>query len=103
MPRIGKTYDVPMGGGATPSHQAAVTSANTTDVKTITAPKDAAGFWITVETTSCRLTWDGQTPDATHGLVFPAAAQPLFIPIGRDVKFVSTAAANSIVQLAWVA
>ena len=100
MPRVGKTYDLPL--GAVDPHVSA-TPTSTVDVKTITAPKDAGGFLITCETTGCRFTIDGTTPDATNGIPLAAAAAPLFVPLGRDIKVVSQAAANSVVHVLWFA
>ena len=100
MPRAYQTYDFPLG-GADPHVSA--TSTGTADVKTITAPKGANAAYIACETNGCRFTLDGTTPDATNGMPLPAAALPLWVTVGKDIKVVSQAAANSVVHVLWLA
>jgi hypothetical protein len=90
---------VPTASGGT----AQATSTGTADVKTITPPKGASSALITVETTSARMTFDGSTPSSGNGIVVPTAALPLLIPVGVGctIKFAATAAANSVVDVAW--
>jgi hypothetical protein len=80
------------------------TSTGTADVKTFTPPAGQTAFIVTVATTSCRLTTDGTTPDATHGITVQAGAQPLLLPIAAfgNVKIASTAAANSVVDVQYL-
>lgn len=46
--------------------------------------------------------FDGGTPDSTHGLAFPKDGVPAFFPVGGSITFVSQAAANSVVNVAWM-
>lgn len=79
------------------------TSTGTADTQTATAPAFAVGCLLTVETTAARVTFDGSTPTSTNGLVIPAGTTPIFIPLGRTIKIRSTAAANSVVNVLWLA
>lgn len=79
------------------------TSTGTADVKTLAAPAGATGVLITVLTTSCWMTFDGSTPTAANGLIVQAAAAPLYLSIAcANIKFASTAAAASVVNVQWV-
>lgn len=94
-------YDVATQHGA--EAEPTQTSTGTADVKTFTPPRTAVAFLISVETNACRLTLDGDTPDATHGQVFPKDVAPQLVLVGgRDVKVVSIAAANSVVHITWL-
>lgn len=46
--------------------------------------------------------FDGGTPSSSAGLAFPKDGVPAFFPLGDSIKFVSQAAANSVVNVAWV-
>lgn len=78
------------------------TSTGTADVKTFTKPALATACFITVETTNARVTFGGDTPDASNGLIVLKDSQPLYFPVAADIKFVSTAAANCIVNVMWL-
>lgn len=78
------------------------TSTGTSDVQTITVPANAKGCFICVETNAARVTFDGEAPGSTVGLVFPAGVAPVFVPMASTIKFVSTAAANSVVDVLWI-
>jgi hypothetical protein len=84
------------------SHERLV-STGTADVQTATLPRGTSHITISVETTSARVTFSGQTPSAILGHVYPADAPPIFIPLGQGtvIKFVSTAATSSVVQLGY--
>ena len=84
--------------------QEEATSTGTGDVKTLTPPGDASAALISVETTAARMTFDGSTPAAANGHVFPAAQVPQTVLIGAGsvIKWISTAAANSIVNVTWL-
>lgn len=97
MPRANMTYDI----AQADTHDSA-TSTGTANVQTITAPASANACMVSAETNGARLTFDGGTPDATNGLMIAAGGAPLFIPLGRDIKFVSQAAANSVVHVLWL-
>lgn len=85
------------------SHQQ-LTSTSTADVKTPTIPNGTSHILLAVTTTSARVTLDGTAPSSTNGLVYVAAQQPIFIPVGQGitVKFASTAGTSSIVDLAYL-
>ncbi len=81
------------------SHSPGVTSANTTDTQTVTQPTASSdifprGFYVTVSTTSCYMTFDASTPTSTAPIFFP------FAPATITVR--SSASANSIVNVTWV-
>lgn len=72
-------------------------------MQTISPPAGAVhGCYITVSTNGCYMRFDGGTPDSTHGLAFPKDGVPAFFPVGGSITFVSQAAANSVVNVAWM-
>lgn len=79
-------------------------SSGTADVKTLTPPAGATACVLCVETTSARVTFDGSTPSATNGLVVPSGANPLVLDVrpGAGIKWASTAAAASILNVLWL-
>ena len=84
---------------------ATATSTNTTDSKTFAAPAGAHGFYVTVATNGCYMTFDGTAPSSTNGLALPAGVAPVFFPfvpgtVGITVR--SQAAASSVVNVCWV-
>lgn len=83
------------------------TSTATTDPKTFTPPatvgQKAHACLVSVETTNARVTLNGDAPDATHGHVFVAGQQPVYVPAAVAIKVASTAAANSVVTVTWLA
>lgn len=98
MPRVYKTYDLPQGGG---THAQATTGAGNT-VQTISPPQgDASACFVSVRTNNAYITVDGSTPSAANGLEIIAGAQPLFVPLGREIKAIG-AAANTIVNVLWL-
>lgn len=82
------------------------TSTGTGDVKTFTPPatvgQKAHACLITVETTTARVTFNGVSPDATHGHIFQTAQQPVYIPAAPTIKAASTAGTSSIVTVIWL-
>ena len=89
--------------------QASATSANTSDFKTLTPPESAAAMLVSVETTSCRMSFDGNNPSASNGVLVPTTTGgPVVVPVvgiggrGSKVIAVSTAAANSVVNVVWL-
>ncbi len=90
------------------SHSPGVTSANTTDTQTVTQPTASSdifprGFYVTVSTTSCYMTFDASTPTSTNGLTVPAGTAPIFFPFApATITVRSSASANSIVNVTWV-
>lgn len=81
---------------------ARATSANTTDVKTLSRPSGCHSCYLTASTTGAQMTFDGGTPSTTNGLIIPAGVAPIFFSVNGDIKFVSTAAANSVVDVLWL-
>lgn len=81
------------------------TSTGTADVKTFTPPTGfkAHGCLITVETTTARVTFNGDTPGAALGHIVQIAQQPLYLPFAGPIKVAATAAANAIVSVTWLA
>lgn len=85
-----------------PSAPIQATSTGTANVQTITLPKGTSAILIAAETTAARIVLDTATaPTATVGILIQPALQPVLIPVGdcQAVKFVSNAAANSIVTV----
>lgn len=87
-----------------PIGQVQATSTGTGNEQTLTPPSDASACMVSVETTSARITFDGSTPAVGNGHVFPTAQVPqtLLIGAGSTIKFISTAAANSVVNVTWL-
>lgn len=88
-----------------PISTATASSSGTADIKTLTPPTGAAAMLISAETTTARATFDGTDPSAglgSHEIV--KDQNPIYIPLGVGcfVKFVSTAAAASVVQITWL-
>lgn len=79
------------------------TSPDSSTVKTLTLAKGTSAFYLTVETTDARVTFDGSDPSAASAPshVIAKAQQPLYFPIAYPavVKWVSTDATSSVVQL----
>lgn len=78
-------------------------SPDVSTVKTITLDANTSAILVTVETTSARVTLDGTDPSVASApsTVFPKDSIPVLVPVGPDatVKWVSTAAAASVVQV----
>lgn len=78
-------------------------SPDTTTIRTITLQNNTSAVWITVETTNARITVDGSDPSAASApsTVVPKDSMPWLAPIGAAavIKWVSTAAAASVVQV----
>lgn len=88
-----------------PSAPTQVTSTTTSDVKTVAVPAAAKGLFINCATTDCRITVDGTTVSSTVGLQIKAANNPVFLPVrpsSTGVQVVSTAAANSVIDIMFV-
>lgn len=89
-----------------PISTSTVTPTSTSDVKTLTPPAGTSGFLITVETNNARVTLDGTDPSGGTGShVYPKDTAPQLVLLGAQgmvVKCVSTAAANSVVNVTWL-
>lgn len=85
---------------------ATATSTGTSNSQTFTPPSGAHGFYVTVSTNGCYMTFDGTAPSSTNGLSIPAGVAPLFFPFApqasNGIIVRSQAAANSIVNVCWV-
>lgn len=81
------------------------TSTGTADVKTVSPPapdNQPQAVMISVETNDAWVTIDGTTPSATNRLIFPKAAMPQLVLLGSDtIKFTSSIAGNSILNVVW--
>jgi hypothetical protein len=84
----------------TGSHTQA-TSTGTGDVKTLAAPPSAKGFLFSALTNGVYFTLDGSVPSSSNGLHSPAGTAPVFIPLGKDIKFAADTAGNAIVSVIW--
>jgi hypothetical protein len=95
-------HDVPQKASALATQ---ATSTAAADPKTISPPAtnpQPRACLLTVETTDARVTFNGTTPDATHGLIFAKAQQPVYLPFAVPIQFSSTAGANCIVNVHWL-
>ena len=71
-------------------------------MQSITPATGARACLITVSTNGCYMTFDGTTPSSSAGVAFPKDGVPAFFPVGKTIKFVSQAAANCVVNVAWL-
>lgn len=85
---------------------ATATSTGTSNSQTFTPPANAKGFYVTVATNGCYMTFDGTAPSSTNGLAIPSGVAPLFFPFvpaaSSGIVVRSQAAANSVVNVVWV-
>ena len=81
-----------------------LTSSNASDTQTASIPRGTSAIEITVETTACRVTFDGSDPAGGIGLIVQAAQNPWFLPVGQGIvlKVVSTGATTSVAQIAYL-
>lgn len=80
-------------------------STGPSDMKTATVPKGTSAIYITVESTSCRMTFSNAgDPTTTTGLIVQKDQMPWFMPIGQGAypRFASTAGTNSVIQIAYL-
>ena len=104
MPRAGSEIYLP---NESPNSK---TSTGTANTQTFTPAKRAVGVWISVETTSARVTFDSTTPGngTGPGLVIPAGASPQFYPFpfqagtNNIITFVSASAGNSLMSVVFM-
>ena len=76
------------------------TSQGPNDVASLQAPGNSAGGLFSVENAAVRITFDGTDPSASHGVVFDVGTH--FVPIGRELRFVSTVEGPATVSVLWV-
>jgi hypothetical protein len=76
------------------------TSEGPDDVASLAPPSDSAGGLFSVEGAAVRITWDGTDPSAPHGIVFDVGTH--FVPIGREMRFVSVGPGAATVSVLWV-
>jgi hypothetical protein len=76
------------------------TSEGPTDVATLEPPADPAGCMFSVENAAVRITFDGQDPSPSRGVVFDVGTH--FVPLGRELRFVSNSEGSATVSVLWV-
>jgi hypothetical protein len=79
-------------------------SANSTaadDVGVLTPPEDASGCLLSVEGVPVRLTFDGENPTPSYGILLRPGEH--FLPFAREIRFVSAhEQRQATVSLLWV-
>ena len=76
------------------------TSQGPDDVAMLEAPEDAAGCFVSPENQAVRVSLDGQDPSPSHGLLVAQGTH--FLPLGRDLRFVSGGEGPATVSVLWV-
>lgn len=82
-----------------------LTSAHSAAPATATVPAGTSAVYVSVETTSCRMTLNnGGDPTSALGLVLQKDQMPWFMPIGQGCvfAFASTDATPSVIQLSYL-
>lgn len=68
-----------------------------------TCPAGAYGFFMSVLTQDCRVSFDGTTATSTNGVAFKAGvSEPAFFPIAKDLSIIGLNASASDVSILWV-
>jgi hypothetical protein len=75
-------YDIVSSG----AHDVA-TSTGADDVGVLAPPDDASGFVLSVETVPVRMTFDGETPTPSYGVLGRPGEH--FFPFAREIRFIS--------------
>lgn len=57
------------------------------DVGVLTPPEDASGCLVSVESPPVRMTFDGENPTPSHGILLRPGEH--FLPLAREIRFVS--------------
>jgi hypothetical protein len=76
------------------------TSSGPDDVQTLEAPQDAAGCFVSAENMAVRVSFDREDPSASHGLLIAQGTH--FLPLGRDLRFISAGEGSATVSVLWV-
>jgi hypothetical protein len=76
------------------------TSAGADDVASLEAPPDSAGCFISVENVAVRVSFDGEDPSPSHGILLEPGTH--FVPLGRELRFVPNGAGPATVSVLWV-
>ena len=76
------------------------TSQGPDDIATLAAPEDAAGSFLSPENQAVRVSFDGADPSPSHGLLIQPGTH--FLPLGRDLRFVSGGEGPATVSVLWV-
>ena len=76
------------------------TSEGPDDVASLQPPDESAGCLFSVENAAVRVTFDGEDPSASRGIVFDVGTH--FLPIGRELRFVSNGQGPATVSVLWV-
>jgi hypothetical protein len=81
-----------------------LTSDAADDVQTATIPNGASAILVSVETTNARASFHGADPSDTVGHVIVKDLEPVFIPVGvgADIRVVSTASADAVVNITYL-
>ena len=82
------------------AHDVAVSSGSG-DVGVLTPPEETAGCVISIENAPVRITFDGERPTESYGILMRPGEH--FLPLGREMRFVSTQEHESAtVSVLWV-
>jgi hypothetical protein len=81
------------------AHDVAVSS-GPGDVGVLTPPEDTAGCVISVESAPVRITFDGERPTASYGILMRPGEHAL--PLGREIRFISTEEQSATVSVLWL-
>ena len=92
------TYDVP----AVAASHARATSSGIANVQTLSPPAGTSACVLTVQTSNAQATFNGIDASTTNGIILQKDASPIFFPFAETIKFVSTAAVNSVVDVLWL-
>jgi hypothetical protein len=76
------------------------TSQGPEDVAMLEAPPNAAGCYLSPENQAVRVSLDGQDPSPSHGLLVVQGTH--FLPLSRDIRFVSAGDGPATVSVMWV-
>lgn len=82
-----------------------LTSASSAAMVEAAIPKGTTAIYLTVETTTCRMTVSATgDPTSSTGLIVQKDQMPWFMPVGQGVtlRFASTAGTASVIQIAYL-
>lgn len=82
-----------------------LTSTNASSTATATIPAGTSAVLISIETTTCRMTLtSGGDPTSTTGHVLQLTQMPWLFLVGQGctIKFASTAATASVIQISYL-
>lgn len=76
------------------------TSTGPNDVASLEAPEDAAGCYVSVENAAVRVSFNGDDPSPSHGILLQPGTH--FFPLGRELRFVPNGAGPATVSVLWI-